>query len=108
MVINRTALVIGAILGLLIAVLVGMWEKKMAKKKKNGIVTLSIFGGIAFIIILFAVIGEIAPYSDVSDILRNVIIAALLTFVPLRRLTSWIDMIASGNKASIDDEHKDN
>jgi hypothetical protein len=107
MVINRTALIIGAVIGFLIAILVGVWEGKMAKKKKDGIVTLSVLGGIAFTVIIFFAIGEIAPYDNVSDILRNAIIAALFTFLPFRKIMGWINLFALGNKSQINDEHKD-
>lgn len=107
MVINRSALIIGAILGFLIAVLAGLWEEKMAKEKKDWIVSISILGGIAFVFIAFFAIGAIAPYDDLTDILRNVIIAALVTFVPFRRFKIWKNIFASGIKNTIDDEHKE-
>lgn len=105
--INPQALIVGAALGFLIAAFVGVWERKMAKKKKEGIVTLSILGGYVFAVILFAVIGEIAPYSYVSDTLRNVIIATLFTFLPIRRVMRWINLVPSDEEDTNDDDNND-
>ena len=103
------ALIAGGIIGFFIAMRVSVWERKMVKEEKSGIVTLSILGGIACAVIAFLAIGEIAPYNKVSDILRNIIFATLCIFVPFRKINIWKNILApdNSNTNTIDDENKE-
>jgi peptidoglycan/LPS O-acetylase OafA/YrhL len=106
MVANPLALLIGAIVGLFAAGMVGAWEDKMLKRNQGWIVTLSVLGALTVICVGALIIGS-GSLNDISGFFVQVVLAGLTIFVVLRRvkiLRNIFSGLFSGNKT--DDEKK--
>jgi hypothetical protein len=83
MVANPSAFLIGGVAGILVAGLVNAWEERLVMRHKGWIASVSIIGALGVACIVAYALGS-TGYRH--DSLLQVLLAALLAFVPLRRL----------------------
>jgi len=111
MVFNLTSLVIGGIIGLLLAGFVNAREDRLTIRNKDWIVTLSVLGGLAAFCIFAFIIGEIRnripyEYNYLIDNLVQVVGAALLIFAPARRVKIFKNIAFGWPKSETADKEK--